>query len=163
MKIISLKILLMMTICLFVGQTADAQKGNGNKNNIDKKQISKFLSKTSNILFITSNKIRRNKIYSGYFYKAKENQRKAMNFFNEEKFDESVIYSYTARKYAFLAFEINKGKIPDRWKTDKNEEVLINKLFPTGISDDELKNQVDDDDKKAEEEDFNKKGGKKNG
>lgn len=161
MKATNFKILLVLFSVLFTGITINAQKTDDRKIVIEKQETLKFVNKTNNILFITGNKIRKNKVYTGCFYKAKKYQKEAMELFNKQKFKQSVEKSYKARRYTMIAFEENKGKIPEKWQADENEKKLVDKIFQSEITDEELKNEVKNSDKKSEENDFKGNKGKK--
>ncbi len=153
MKTINFRILLLLAAGLLIGITTNAQSltDSDSKKAKHEKKTKEFIEKTNNILLTTANKVRKNKVYTGYLHKANKKQEKANEFFSEQKFRQAIKNSYLSRRYAFLAFRANKGKVHAKWRLTEKEKVKMKKIFKKEVTNKELKSKVTDKERATEQ------------
>lgn len=145
-------------------QFVSAQKTKDTNATNPKKETAFFIDRTSNIMYITYNAVKKNKVYTGYLKKAADNQKEAITFFGQSNYEQAAKSSYTSRRYSFLAYVANKQNVPEGWKLNEREKELYKKLIKTELSNEELKAAISEADATSEQtleikkEDFPKVG-----
>ncbi len=145
------KILAILFAAFFVSASYTfAQKGNDRGGTSPKKSAAMFLNRTNAVLFETSKAVKENKVYTGYLKKAKDHQKTAINSFKNNDFKDAIRKSFAARRFAFLAFEANGKSVPEGWRLNQKEKMMIQKMSVTEDNIEELKKEVLEEDKQSE-------------
>lgn len=151
MKNNMLKVFVVLLAFIFVSSNyIYAQKTNDRKGQNPRKHTALFINKTNNILFITAESVRKNKVYTGYLHKAKIHQKQAIENFKKNRFKISVYNSFVARRLAFLAYEANGKTVPQTWRLNDKEKMIIKRMNIKEESIEELKAKIEENDKENE-------------
>lgn len=147
----NLKFLTVFLSILFLGlASVNAQKGQ-NKVKHPKKDAAKFINRTNMIMAATGQKVKINKVYTGCLHRAKILETEAIGHFNKNQFKKTVIKSYKARRFSFIAYRANDGTVPNLWRLNEKEKRMIQNYLPETPTDEELEAEVTDEDKTADE------------
>jgi len=149
------KYLIFSMLLIMSALAVSAQKGQDNKGGDGKtpgKGAAMYINRTGDLIVKAHKSVKTNKVYTGYLQKAQEKQVKAIELFKANNMKEAVKNSYVARRYAFMAYEANAGKVPDDWKMNENEVRVVHRMLPKPPQDADLKAEVSNTDKKTEEE-----------
>jgi len=149
------KYLIFSMLLIMSALAVSAQKGQDNKGGDGKtpgKGAAMYINRTGDLIVKAHKSVKTNKVYTGYLQKAQEKQVKAIELFKANNMKEAVKNSYVARRYAFMAYEANAGKVPDDWKMNENEVRVVHRMLPKPPQDADLKAEVSNTDKKTEED-----------
>ncbi|MBN2892039.1 MAG: hypothetical protein JXL97_09245 [Bacteroidales bacterium] len=145
------KILLLSFAILMLGAlNAQNNQGKKQKGPVKDFQVIKFFNKTNDIIKVSFDQVKENKVYTGGIAAAKDFQKIAMDEFKNNENQKAINDSYTARRLAFRAYMENSGEkdVKSEWKLNEMEQ----KLVSIQISPEEI-DEILENFKKAEEDD----------
>lgn len=89
-----------------------------------KAKVKTYLNRTNAVIHHAKNVVKTGKVYTGDLVKAVEHQKFAKKMFLAGDLKKAMNHSHRARMFAHKAIAANKGKLPEKMKSNKNEQAL---------------------------------------